>query len=165
MTDDKLCPFCGNYLPEIPTASDDDGNSKCVICGAIASHKVWNTRPIEDALLTRAEAAEAERDSTEKSVELHANINRGVATALGLDLGASWHNLPERVSKLVAELAALREQTRLVNDRVGEAIEQLEYELGEWLGVEPPYNDYPYANEAHALLSSVYQRPTPPESE
>lgn len=71
-----------------------------------------NDDDIPYVLKSRAKADEAERDSTEKSVELHANINRGVATALGLDFGASWHNLPERVSKLVAELAALREQTR-----------------------------------------------------
>lgn len=49
----------------------------------------------------------------EKSNELHRNINRDVATALGLKSGDSWHNLPERVIDLRKrndELEALIDQ-------------------------------------------------------
>ncbi|MHB0967424.1 MAG: hypothetical protein ACYC36_13325 [Bellilinea sp.] len=64
------------------------------------------------------------------------------------------------------ELAALKERNEKVNSIIGEAIKHLETELGEWLGIEPPYNNYPDMNEAHALLLSVYQAlPEPPEEE
>ena len=36
----------------------------------------------------------------ERSNELHRNLNRDVAIALGLNSGDSWHNLPERVVDL-----------------------------------------------------------------
>jgi hypothetical protein len=59
----KPCPFCGDDKPYV-----DVGTVECGTCGALAfgPHSVpadrtghnWQTRPIESALLARAESAE-----------------------------------------------------------------------------------------------------------
>jgi len=43
----------------------------------------------------------------ENSVDLHAAINRSVALALGLPDGTSWHDLGERVRRIVGRLHEL----------------------------------------------------------
>jgi len=59
MSELKPCPFCNNKF-----AFDyERGEIRCVSCGAVAPYspngELANTRPIEDALLARAEQAEA----------------------------------------------------------------------------------------------------------
>ncbi len=68
----KACPFCGS--DDIGITVDDRYGTACICatCGSIGkfndhpvrcqddvAYEDWNTRPIEDALLARAEAAEA----------------------------------------------------------------------------------------------------------
>lgn len=53
----KLCPFCGNDSPHNHNIS---GAVWCDDCHSVSNdHERWNTRPLEDELLKRAEAAEA----------------------------------------------------------------------------------------------------------
>jgi len=62
----KACPFCGSSNTtldyyEISCPQELGTIVVCNDCGASAKSIVdWNTRPIEDALLARAEKAEAE---------------------------------------------------------------------------------------------------------
>ena len=65
----KPCPFCGRSgaILDEPLNEDEYGCFCNALCGAIGpcdedgekAVEFWNTRPIEDALLKRAEAAEA----------------------------------------------------------------------------------------------------------
>jgi hypothetical protein len=74
MTDElKACPFCGGEA-EKPYKSDVKCNNR--MCPAYyfvtwMPEKTWNTRPIEDALLKRAERAEA---MVEKLIEAGGEI-------------------------------------------------------------------------------------------
>ena len=57
----KACPFCGMKESRYVEGLNGATILQCQWCGASHhSSADWNTRPIEDALLTRAEAAEAE---------------------------------------------------------------------------------------------------------
>lgn len=56
MSDLKPCPFCGYSHIRPPR---DENGAICPRCGT-EGFGDWNTRPIEDALLTRAETAERE---------------------------------------------------------------------------------------------------------
>jgi len=55
MSELKPCPFCGFDVAKSPL-----GHIWCDQCDYRLETDRYNTRPIEDALLTRAEAAEAE---------------------------------------------------------------------------------------------------------
>lgn len=50
-------------------------------------------------------ALRAELEAQEASTELHANINRAVAKALGQEFGESWHDLGEKVAALKEALS------------------------------------------------------------
>ena len=52
---DKLCPFCGGS----ECYSVDDYGDVSVACLYKTHGDTWNTRPLEDAALKRAKAAEA----------------------------------------------------------------------------------------------------------
>lgn len=61
MSELKPCPFCGGKAEQYVSLSYSIERSVgCTECGADAVGSDWNTRPIEDALLARAEAAELE---------------------------------------------------------------------------------------------------------
>lgn len=68
MTDElKACPFCGgNIIYRAATASLDDGYTVCQECGAFHGNEAWNSRPLEDALLKRAECADADANRLAK---------------------------------------------------------------------------------------------------
>jgi hypothetical protein len=61
----KPCPFCGQNSLEAAYGSDDDQCVACWGCRSFGPPSVqdpvtrWNTRPIEDTLRARAEAADA----------------------------------------------------------------------------------------------------------
>ncbi len=61
MNELKPCPFCGNEVYPAISASLDDGNTRCRNCGAKMPTKVWDTRPIEDALRARIAELEAKQ--------------------------------------------------------------------------------------------------------
>ena len=61
MSELKACPFCGGRI--IHTPSGESGYI-CHHCGTERFGE-WNTRPIEDALLSRAEKAEEEVEQWE----------------------------------------------------------------------------------------------------
>jgi len=48
----------------------------------------------------------------EKSRSMHANLNRGVASELGLECGADWSKLPELVKALKAERDSLKKDEK-----------------------------------------------------
>ena len=53
-------------------------------------------------------ALDAELAGTESACNMHANINRAVAAALGQKTGETWHNLGEKVDALRAENERLK---------------------------------------------------------
>lgn len=70
MSELKACPFCGGNNLKIK------GKVECNDCGGMMVYysnlpvdEEWNTRPLEDALLKRAESAEGELADTKKRLE------------------------------------------------------------------------------------------------
>ena len=63
----KPCPFCedGGYVHHI-SEGWDRGKTVCGNCGCVSSE--WQSRPIESALLSRAEAAEALAETAAKEL-------------------------------------------------------------------------------------------------
>lgn len=61
----RNCPFCGgNVIRTIERTNV----IYCAKCLANASNRLWNTRPIKDALQLRAERAEAKLEAWVKGV-------------------------------------------------------------------------------------------------
>jgi hypothetical protein len=86
----KACPFCGGET-EKPYKSDVKCNNR--MCPAYyfvtwMPEKVWNTRPLEDALLMRAERAEA---MVEKLIE--------AGNSLAIYRLADWETWPALVAE------------------------------------------------------------------
>jgi hypothetical protein len=65
----KPCPFCGDDGIVRQCGGRDRKLVQCDICGI--SHFSWQDRPIEAALLARAEAAEASRDRLWEQVQYY----------------------------------------------------------------------------------------------
>lgn len=57
--------------------------------------------------------------------DLHARINKDVAKALGLEVGETWHDLGEKVSRLQRELDEARKRLSAIDeDRSGAASQE-----------------------------------------
>lgn len=66
----------------------------------------------KEELKIRIAALESELKEEEGRANLHANLNREVAQALGLSFGTSWHDLPERVERLISHIADLEKKQK-----------------------------------------------------
>lgn len=113
MSELKACPFCGaeahikySWLgnecvaigcggnKECPAANDEQdeqGGFSCEFDNVADAAKNWNTRPLEDALLARAEAAEKARDQLREAILFG---SRDAAERLYLSLVKSHAILP-----------------------------------------------------------------------
>ena len=59
---------------------------------------------------------EEENGELERANIMHRNLNRGVAVALGLKFGDSWHDLPEKVNALKLHNTKLEKEVSGYND-------------------------------------------------
>lgn len=121
MSDLKPCPFCGKeacYVDDAGQAVEFSdkascGNSDCMPYETYVEVAAWQTRPIEDALLARAEAAERELSDTQKRLE----DAIGEIKHLKDTRQKPWDEIEcqrARADKAERELAELRERTRWV---------------------------------------------------
>lgn len=83
--------------------------------------RVANTLALENRVLTERVA---ELEGQEQRADLHANLNRRCADALGLnrpeaDVWPSWHDMPERIAALMARVAELGALRKSAHELVG----------------------------------------------
>ena len=65
MTELKACPLCASVAEHCDSGGRElvaCSSQKCPLYVVTAEPAAWNTRPIEDALLARAEKAEVKHD-------------------------------------------------------------------------------------------------------
>lgn len=111
---ERVCCECGGTLPE------DE-----VVCIRAIESVEWGHRHAEDCienlkpLRAALERVTREQDqlrlelaNEESRADLHANINQAVSDALGQTVGASWHDLGEKVTALKRRAAAVVEKAK-----------------------------------------------------